>query len=182
LWAGGFFAFASVPGAVSGPQRTDGTPLGSTSHIRVTVDQNASDTVIDLSAVFAAMPGIHHRDGLELSILGNTNAGLVRTDLSEAALTLSYARGQCGTATITVGATDADGVSVQQTFLVTVRPLRPAGTAGVSPSLAGPQLSMTPRTSPLTRSDGGSGQTVSAAQVAEISLIGIDTENRPCAR
>jgi hypothetical protein len=68
------------------------------------------------------MSGLHPEDGLDLSILGNTNPELVGTDLSAGALTLTYTPGVYGTATISVGATDADGVSVQQTFQVTVRP------------------------------------------------------------
>jgi hypothetical protein len=43
-----------------------------------------------------------------------------------------------GTATITVGATDADGVSVQETIRVTVRPLASVGTGAAGPSAAGP--------------------------------------------
>jgi hypothetical protein len=89
----------------------------------VTVDQNASETVIDLGAIFGAMSNLRAGDGLRLSVLSNTNSGLVRTDLSEAALILTYVRGKCGTATIVVSGTDADGVSAQLTILVTVRPL-----------------------------------------------------------
>jgi hypothetical protein len=99
----------------------------------VTVNENSSATVINLGAAFGAVSGLQHGDGLRLSILGNTNSALVKTDLSEAALTLTYAQGRYGTATITVCATDADGVSVKQTFLVTVRPLLPAGPLLVSP-------------------------------------------------
>jgi hypothetical protein len=90
--------------------------------MRVTVNQNSCATVIDLGIAFGAVSGLQHEDGLRLSILGNTNSGLVKTDLSEAALTLTYVRGKYGAATITVCATDADGVSVQRTLLVTVRP------------------------------------------------------------
>jgi hypothetical protein len=71
--------------------------------------------------------GLRHDDGLKLSILGNTNSGLVKPTLSEAALSLSYTQGKYGSATITVCANDVDGVSVKQTVMVTVRPLIPAG-------------------------------------------------------
>jgi hypothetical protein len=100
-------------------------PAGGTSPIPVTVAENSSQTVIDLGRIFSAMSGLQYADGLKLSILGNTNSGLVTTDLSEAALTLTYAQGKCGTATIIVNATDADRVSVQQTILVTVGPSSP---------------------------------------------------------
>jgi hypothetical protein len=89
----------------------------------VTVIQSSSPTVIDLGSAFIAVSDLQHEDGLRLSILGNTNSALVKTNLSEAALTLTYARGKSGTATITVCATDADGVSVERALLVTVRPL-----------------------------------------------------------
>jgi len=142
--AGGVFAPALGPGVVSGFQQVASSPSGATTPIRVTVDQNASETVIDLGAVFGAMSNFHAGDGLRLSVLSNTNSGLVRTDLSEAALTLTYVRGKCGTATIIVGATDADGVSAQLTILVTVRPPGTVGTVSVSPTRASMPVSMTP--------------------------------------
>jgi hypothetical protein len=125
----------AVPGAVRGLKQNSAPSSASANVIRVTVTENSPGTVINLGPVFGAMPGIHPADGLRLSILGNTNRGLVRADLSEAALILTYARGQCGTATITVGATDADGVSVQETIIVTVLP--PAGAGAGAPSAAG---------------------------------------------
>ena len=99
-----------APGAVSGPQLPVSKPSGA-DPIRVTVNENASATVVDLGAAFAAVAGLQHGDGLKFSILGNTNSGLVKPTLSEAALCLTYVRGKSGTATITVCATDADGVS-----------------------------------------------------------------------
>jgi len=39
------------------------------------------------------MSALHPENGLKLSIMGNTNPGLVQTDLSKAALTLTYAPG-----------------------------------------------------------------------------------------
>ena len=120
-----------VPGGITGLQPLGGKPAGAGSTMRVTVAANSPETVIDLGAVFSARSGIQHEDGLKLAVLGNTNSALVKTDLSEAALTLTYAGGKYGTATITVSATDADGVSVQETILITVSPPRPAG-AGIA--------------------------------------------------
>jgi hypothetical protein len=91
--------------------------------MQVTVRENSPKTVIDLGPVFAQMSGIQHEDGLQLSLLGNTNPGLVKTNLSEGELALTYAPSKCGTASIIVGATDADGVSVRENILVTVLPL-----------------------------------------------------------
>jgi hypothetical protein len=136
---GGVFSFALVPVTVSAFPPAGKTP-GGTSPICVTVFENASETVINLSTAFATVGGLQHRDGLKLSILGNTNRGLVSTDLSEAALTLTYARGKSGTATITLCATDADGVSVKRSLVVTVRlPIPPgAGVRLPSPTVQPP--------------------------------------------
>jgi hypothetical protein len=128
---------AAPPGAVSCLHQVSGESPGGANQIWVTVDENSSDTVIDLGTIFGARSGIHPEDGLHMSILGNTNAGLVKPDLSEATLTLEYTRGKCGTATVTVAATDADGVSVRETIFVTVRPLTATGTASASPVPAG---------------------------------------------
>jgi hypothetical protein len=134
-------AGAPAQGAGSGLQPIGHQPPGGTHQMSVTVVQNSPESVIELGAVFAAMPGIQHEDGLQLSVLGNTNSGLVQADLSEAELTLNYAPWKCGQATITVGATDADGVSVQENILVTVLPPKPAGAGGVSPTLDGAEVS-----------------------------------------
>ena len=118
------------PAAVTGLPQTGGKLPAAPNQMWVTVDEGCAASVVQLGAVFAARTDIHPRGGLQLSILGNTNPGLVSTDLSGADLTLTYARGKNGTATITVGATDADGVSVRETILVTVRPPQPAPAAG----------------------------------------------------
>ena len=120
-------------GALGGLQ-----PMGSQSagagvgEMDVTVKENSPETVIDLGYVFAQMSGIQHDDGLQMSLLGNTNPGLVSTDLSEDELSLTYTPSKCGTATISVGATDADGVSVRENILVTVLPVPSTNTCGSS--------------------------------------------------
>jgi hypothetical protein len=118
------------PTVVTGLPASTPKPSGGTVPIRVRVKENAPQTAIDLSAAFRAMTGIQHKNGLRLRLLGNTNSGLIKTDLSEAVLTLTYTRGKCGTATITVAATDADGVSVKATVQVTVTPPMPAAPRG----------------------------------------------------
>jgi len=135
VWGGA--VLAPMPGPVVGLGPAGSRLSGSPGQFCVTVDQNARPTVIDLGAVFRAVSRLQHRNGLKLSILGNTNPGLVRTDLSQGTLTLTYARGKYGRATITVGATDADGVSAQRTILVTVRPLTSAGGIHVRPISTG---------------------------------------------
>jgi hypothetical protein len=130
---------ASTPGPVIGVQPTGGKPAAVPNQMRVMLDENSAASVIPLGAVFAARREIHPKDGLQLSILGNTNPGLVTTDLSGADLTLTCCRGKTGTATITVSATDADGVSVRETILVTVRPRQPVPTTGGATGPASPQ-------------------------------------------
>jgi hypothetical protein len=130
LLGGGLIAPA-VPAVFSPPHPTACQPPVRTSPIQVTVTQNSPETVIDLDSVFAAIRGIQHEDGLQFSVLGNSNSALVRTELSDAALILNYMRGRSGTSTIVVCATDADGVSVQERILVTVRPLSAVGVGPV---------------------------------------------------
>jgi hypothetical protein len=126
-WGSGAFAITlpPVPGGGLLPQGglAVSKPPGGTTPIQVLRSENSPPSVINLGAAFRGVSGLQHADGLKLSILSNTNPGLVKPDLSEAALTLTYARRMHGTATIIVCATDADGVSVKQTILVTVRPL-----------------------------------------------------------
>jgi hypothetical protein len=140
LTSGASSTFPVVAAAALGPvwnlHPTGGKLPAASNQMRVTIDENSAATVIELGAIFAAMSDIHPKDGLQLSILGNTNSGLVKTDLSGADLTLIYARGKHGTATVTVGATDADGVSVREIIFVTVRHLVPAhGMSSAGPTL-----------------------------------------------
>jgi hypothetical protein len=99
--------------------------------MQVTVMENSPKTVIDLDPVFAQMSGIQHEDGLQMSLLGNTNPGLVKSNLSEGELALTYSPSKCGKASITVSATDVAGVSMKEIILVTVLPL-PATNTGAS--------------------------------------------------
>ena len=130
---GGWFMPPAAPVAVNMPHETTSPPPGVAAPIRVTVTQNSPATVIDMGRVFAAVPGLQHQDGLRLSVLGNTNPGLVRTALSDSALTLIYSRGRSGTANIILCATDADGVSVSRALQVTVIPVSAASAVGAWP-------------------------------------------------
>lgn len=95
---------------------------GAANQMRVTVMKNSPATIIDLCPLFAQLSGAHSIDGLQISLLGNTNPGLVKPELSEGELTLTYTPSRCGTATITVGARDTDGECVRENILVTVVP------------------------------------------------------------
>ena len=104
------------------------------SQMSMMIMENSPQTVIDLDPIFTEMSGLHPEDGLQLSLLGNTNPGLVKSDLSGGELTLAYTPSQCGTATITVGGTDADGVCEQENIVVTVVPLPPTALGAASPT------------------------------------------------
>jgi hypothetical protein len=137
-------------GSLSGLQPIRSQPAGEAANqMNVTVGENATKSVIDLGLIFANSSGIHAEDGLQLSLLGNTNPGLVKPQLSEGELTLSYTPSKSGTATITVGATDADGSCVQINILVTVIPPRPASFGASWTSPTGPRMSITPNPSRL---------------------------------
>lgn len=98
-------------------------PAKSVNRMTLQVTENAPETIINLGLAFSGMSRLQYEDGLQWSMLGNTNAALVTTDLSEAELALKFTPGQCGIATITVGATDADGVSQREIIRVVVDPL-----------------------------------------------------------
>jgi hypothetical protein len=99
--------------------------------MNVTVGENSTKSVIDLCPLFAQSSGVRPEDGVQLSILGNTNPALVKPELSEGELTLTYAPSRCGTATITVGVITADGSCMRENILVTVLPPHPTN-LGVS--------------------------------------------------
>src|SRR5262245_40094100 len=73
FWGSALFALAPALDAVGMPQQSGSPFAGGVTALRVTVRQNASETVIDLGPVFAAMRGLQHKAGLQLTILGNTN-------------------------------------------------------------------------------------------------------------
>ncbi len=85
------------------------------------MDEDASDTLVDL---FAAFGDLEDADGdLTLLVTGNTNPALFSTLLIDPVtgmLTLDYAANANGTSTLTVQATDSGGLSVSQTFDVNV--------------------------------------------------------------
>ena len=125
----------ATSGALSGLQPIGSQATGAgVNEMQVTVRENSPATVIDLESVFAGVTGIQPEE-LQMSLLGNTNAGLVKTDLSDGELTLTYTPSQYGTATIMVGATEPDGASVRENILVTVLPL-PATNTGASLSVS----------------------------------------------
>jgi Ca2+-binding RTX toxin-like protein len=89
----------------------------------VTVDEDAPNTIIDLSNVFTDVDG----DAIALSLFANTNTGLVTATLDGNNLILDYQDNQFGMAEITLRGT-AYGEFVANTFTVTVNPVNDAPT------------------------------------------------------
>ena len=94
----------------------------------VTVNEDAADTVIDISGVFDDVDIATNGDSLSFAVV-NDNGGLVSASLVGTTLTLDYLPDQNGTANITVTATDTQGpASISDTFVVTVTPVNDAPT------------------------------------------------------
>ena len=83
----------------------------------VTVDEDADDTIIDLSGTFDEPMG---GGTLTLTVLTNTNEDLVDATIDGTNLTLDFLDNQNGTADITIQAEAEGGATVQDTFTVTV--------------------------------------------------------------
>jgi len=96
------------------------TPVIVTPITNIVEQINALPTVLDLSTNFSDVDIATNGDVLTLSVLSNTNLGLISTVVNGTDLMLSYAPGQSGSADITVQATDLSGAFVQNTFTVTI--------------------------------------------------------------
>ena len=113
----------------------DDAPVVSNQIEDVTVDENADDSVIDLSNVFSDAEG----DDITFSIAENTNSTLVTPTLDGSNLTLDFLDDQFGSGEITIAAT-ANGQTTEDTFLVTVNEFIPANN---SPTLENPLADIT---------------------------------------
>jgi hypothetical protein len=117
--------------------------------VEVDVAVNAPDKVIDLRTYIPNWDAVPSDQTPRLSIVRNTNRDLVTADISDTELTLSFARGQSGTATVTVAVKDASGASTQISFVITVQnavvsaPVRLP--SAPPPSLATPATGISPR-------------------------------------
>jgi hypothetical protein len=97
------------------------------------VPGNSRDSVQDLGKVLSGWEGWRYQDPPRISVVRNTNRALVTTRLTDTELKLSYTAGMLGTALVTVGLTDAAGVSAQITFVITVQPGPGAAIAQMGP-------------------------------------------------
>ena len=81
----------------------------------VNVDEDAANTVIDLTNVFSDPDG----DIITKSVLSNTNTSLVTANIVNNQLILDYLENQFGTAQITIRGT-SKGLFIEDTFTITV--------------------------------------------------------------
>jgi hypothetical protein len=110
-----------------------GTAAAAPLQVDVTVPMNSGGTVYDLSKVLAGWEGWGYQVPPRISVVRNTNQAVVTTRLTDTELKLSYAAGKSGTARVTVGLTDAAGVSTQVVFDITVEPGSLVGVAQHQP-------------------------------------------------
>ena len=94
----------------------DDSPTVSNPPAAVTVNEDAANSNLDLSKSFTDAEG----DPITLSIVSNSNTGLVTPTLAGKTLTLAYTSNQSGTATIVIRAT-ANGKTVDTSVQVTVK-------------------------------------------------------------
>ena len=95
---------------------SDDAPTVSNPPVAVTVNEDAANSNLDLSKSFTDAEG----DPITLSIVSNSNTGLVTPTLAGKTLTLAYTSNQSGTATIVIRAT-ANGKTVDTSVQVTVK-------------------------------------------------------------
>jgi regulation of enolase protein 1 (concanavalin A-like superfamily) len=86
----------------------------------VAVAEDAAPTVINLAAAFADLDIAPRGDNLTYTVTANSNATLVGTAINASQLTLTYAANRSGTAALTVRATDAAGLWIEDSFNLTV--------------------------------------------------------------
>ncbi|MCH8992068.1 MAG: tandem-95 repeat protein, partial [Acidobacteria bacterium] len=91
----------------------------------VTVSEDAADTLIVLTGVFADED---NGDSLTLSV-ANDQPSLLTASVVGGSLTLDYLPDQNGTASVTVRATDGQGLFVEDVLVVSVTPVNDAPTA-----------------------------------------------------
>jgi ELWxxDGT repeat protein len=115
----------------SAPPTTTGVPT-------VEAEQDTTETV-DLAGYFADAD--QSAASLSYAVVGATNTALVAgLSLDGSKLTLSFAPGGTGSATVTVRATDARGLYVETTFDVNVAPAVTLPTVQLLPNAGNPSL------------------------------------------
>ena len=95
----------------------DDAPTVANAIANLTVDEDADDSVIDLSDVFTDID--NDDTAIVKTVTTNSNDTLVTTSINGNNLTLDYQDNQSGTADITIQA-ESNGKTVEETFTVTV--------------------------------------------------------------
>ncbi len=101
-------------------------PMVASAIADITVDEDAAESTIDLTTVFA--DGEQASGELTYTIITNSDTSLVTATINNTTdlLTLSYQPDSSGTADITIQAEDAGGLTVQDSFTITVNPINDA--------------------------------------------------------
>ncbi|NBV25285.1 MAG: hypothetical protein EBS05_25645, partial [Proteobacteria bacterium] len=121
----GNLAPASGPSATFTVTQPNTAPTVANAIANFSVNEDAFNRVVDLTTVFtdAETPAA----SLMYSVVGNTNVGLVTATITSLTnLTMAWTANSNGTSEISVKATDAGGLSVTNTFVVTVTPVNDA--------------------------------------------------------
>ena len=132
---------ANPQSPIPGKVKANSAPVVSTPIADVTVDENAANTVIDLSANFSDEETAS--GSLIYSVEANDNPTMLTATITNSVLSLDYQTNQFGTANITVQASDGD-LSVEDTFVVIVKELLDLKLAATEPmsSAPGTQISL----------------------------------------
>jgi len=101
------------------------------------VDEDAVDTLIDLSNTFDDADIESRGDSLVLIVSNNTNPNLVVLSLDDTTLTLGYTDDMNGISEVAIQATDRSGKSIEEVFIVTVNPVNDAPSITSSPVTIG---------------------------------------------
>lgn len=137
----------------------------------VTQGLESVSSYVDLARVFVDSDGPVTE--LTYAVVSNSNAFLVATSIAAGRLNLSINPNNIGTATITVRATDVGGLSVDDTFTVTVLAAQSLRTRSVFPTNTGVQIEVdtVPDLSVLNLYDGVD----ASLDLADVTLIGANS-------
>ena len=137
----------------------------------VTQGLESVSSYVDLAQVFVDSDGPVTE--LTYAVVSNSNAFLVATSIATGRLNLSINPNNIGTATITVRATDVGGLSVDDTFTVTVLAAQSLQIRSVSPTTTGVQIEFdtVPELSVLNLYDGVD----ASLDLADVALIGANS-------
>ncbi len=87
----------------------------------VNLDEDAANEPVSLTGAFSDVDIVTNSDSLQLAVSGNTTPSLFDSvTITDETLTIDLSQHQNGSSDITVMATDTFGVTVEQTFTVTV--------------------------------------------------------------